>query len=524
VDIHAPVPNKVHIRGVDSLNTFHIKQFAAKHYPLELFHKIEWINDTSVNIAYDTERAAEEALVAFSVEEGYEPLTLRQAKPLSAHPDVVLEVRQTVESDVKDPNAREKSKFYLNNPQWDPDNRNRKRRRPERGGYHSNKYPRREWADEQNHRRTSNVSFTEDMYDEQPTAAEQVQRRGSSYSDGEYGRRPINYGDGEDFIPRAPSARSRDRSPPRDNRYGRRPADYGERYGERGDLMAGPIHGNFRERSASPDNQYSRRPVEYRERQDLIPRTTNGRLRDRTASPRINSDGDGRYGFAEQYPRRRTPPPRSRTPPRIPDPRDNRDVRSDLRKELFPRRPSSSGLDPSGYSNGSPFRTPGRPFSSSSNRELFPDKLNSSTHRRKDAKDIHPDEVADAIGKYTISNPPAEQYTYAKPGLRPEYEDRRPHDRAERGAGGGGSRDLFARVDRGSTAVIGADYGRLSEAYVSGDGDVGFSIRGASNKGRGSQSSAKELFPATKAVNGGKDLFDMQIKGRGGQRWRAEEL
>ena len=49
----------------------------------------------------------------------------------------------------------------------------------------------------------------------------------------------------------------------------------------------------------------------------------------------------------------------------------------------------------------------------------------------------------------------------------------------------------------------------------------GFSIRGAS---REITPKVKELFPTKAGVNLGKELFPTGLRGRGGQRSRAEEL
>lgn len=140
------MPTKVNIRGLDNFTTQDIRQFASEHYSTDqLQQRIEWIDDTSANLVYNTEEAATEALRAFSdlsesIPEQLSSLDSRKAKPLSTHPDTDLQVRLAIASDVKAPRAHERSRFYLMNPDHDPrerrqeyDNRRgRGGRRPER--------------------------------------------------------------------------------------------------------------------------------------------------------------------------------------------------------------------------------------------------------------------------------------------------------------------------------------------------------------------------------------------------------
>lgn len=80
----------------------------------------------------------------------------------------------------------------------------------------------------------------------------------------------------------------------------------------------------------------------------------------------------------------------------------------------------------------------------------------------------------------------------------------------------------------------GRDDGRLQSRPKSSEGDVGFSFKGAgsggsfsfkgASKGKAAESGlVKELF-SMKAGDGGRDLFEGRIKGRGNQRRRAEDL
>ncbi|KAI1853447.1 hypothetical protein JX265_012738 [Neoarthrinium moseri] len=133
------VPNKVHIRGLDQMNPNDIKAYAAEHYPNSAFERIEWIDDSSANLIYPSESVAQEALVGFSSVEIADvsllpALELLPAKAFSQKPTVVLQVRVAVVADKKQPKAAERSRFYLLNPEFDPENRKRYRDRRDGGG------------------------------------------------------------------------------------------------------------------------------------------------------------------------------------------------------------------------------------------------------------------------------------------------------------------------------------------------------------------------------------------------------
>ena len=231
IDSNAVAPNKVHIRGLDRLNTFDIERYAGEHYSMDLYQNVQWIDDTSANIIYDTPIAAAEALAAFSAEELSEPLQLRAAKALSTHPDMQLQVRQAIVADVKVKGAKDQSRFYLMNPVWDPDHPDNirpgtKRRRPDDGHGH-NKYRRRDYEQDRRARRGSRdprdqrPQFHEDMYGDDPKA-DSDSRRNSYSSSSEYGRSRRNRN--EDLFANRQNGRLRNRSasPARDEdgRYG----------------------------------------------------------------------------------------------------------------------------------------------------------------------------------------------------------------------------------------------------------------------------------------------------------------
>lgn len=456
IDNSAAAPTKVHLRGLDTLSQDDIIAWAEEHSAMDLFKKVEWIDDTSANLVYDTEAAGNEALIALSAEEASDPLQLRQAKRSSTHPAVELYVRQAIVVDVKAPGAKDRSKFYLFRKEWDPDNPdnirpdNRKRRWMD-GDRGDRKYRRRDYEDDGRRRRGSKsaAAFHEDMYGDDPRVGDDSRRN-----------------------------------------------------------------------SQSSGNEYVRRQVRYDE--DLVANKQRGRLRDRSASP--SRDEDGRFGFDEVQPPRRTARPRSHTPPGTRAAKNNRGARDHLRKELFPDKRSSSAFATDQSNGAAKDLFAHRPASSGLSRELFPDRVNGAVHRRQSAKNLTPNEVADAIGRYTFDGA-SEHRTYIGSGSRPVDD--------ERNANGGG-RDLFSRISGGPK--IESTYGRLHDRPAVSDTDAGFSIKGA---GRGDDAGfsilgasrervqnplVKELFPMKSKNGGDKDLFDGRIKGRGAQRRRAEDL
>ncbi|KAK5115003.1 hypothetical protein LTR85_010041 [Meristemomyces frigidus] len=485
VDTNAPVP-KVHLRGVDNLTPGDIQNFANEHYPTKRPRHVQWIDDTSVNLVYDTEATAAEALHAFSAQEEAEPLKVRAAKRLSTHPDIELFVRQAVVSDIKAPNARLASRFYLDNPQYDPENpKNVNRKRPfeqersyrQRDNY-TYKRSRRDIGDDLYSRRSSrDEPFDVDLYDDDPASlAKRAERRESYHSGSEY--------------------------------------------------------------------ENSRKKLTFQD--DLMAHRENGRLRNRSASP--SRDGDGRFGFDDDQPRRRTARPRSPTPPRLRagrEDRDNRAARDNFRKELFPdRKPAANTALTNGHTNGGG-RTdlfPKHASPPTGPRELIPH------HKRHDARDFDREtrELTNGIGNYTLDGADErEQHTYTRSDPRRDS-SRRSRETSEK------PRDLFSRIT-GAAPKVESAYGRLHDRPASSRAESqeagGFNFKGAGNtrsSSRGSKENGsggfsilgasrdrpenplvKELFPM-KAGNGGgsggKDLFDGRIKGRGSQRRRAEDL
>ncbi|TKA45997.1 hypothetical protein B0A55_13416 [Friedmanniomyces simplex] len=247
--------------------------------------------------------------------------------------------------------------------------------------------------------------------------------------------------------------------------------------------------------------------------EELFPARANVRLRDRSASP--GRDGDGRFGFREEQPRRSTARPRSPTPPERRRDVNNRNARDNLRKELFPdKKPAASSALTNGHTNGAVELFPNHSSPPKTPRELFPN------HKRHDARDIDREyrSVAEAVGRYSLDGVD-ERDTYDR------TDDRSQRDSKPRG-------DLMSGISGGTDGK--SSYGRLHDRPRSSGTDAGFSFKGAdrgesftfkgASREKASESTlVKELFPM-KAGGGGKDLFEGKIKGRGNQRRRAEDL
>ena len=165
------VAHKIHIRGVDDLTTDDLKAFAAEHHSIDVPIRVEWIDDTSANLVYNTPAAAMGALQSFSFASfGQEAapiplLQLRSAKRMSNHPESNLQVRMALSTDVKRPRAHEASRFYMMHPEYDP--RERARRHTKSDARHD--YRRRCYDDDENRRRRlqdRERSYKASMYDD----------------------------------------------------------------------------------------------------------------------------------------------------------------------------------------------------------------------------------------------------------------------------------------------------------------------------------------------------------------------
>ncbi|KAB5575765.1 hypothetical protein GE09DRAFT_1215520 [Coniochaeta sp. 2T2.1] len=134
---NALVPYKVHIRGLDTFTPEDVKAYLAEHFGTT-YEKIEWIDDTSLNLVFDSESVAQGALTALAGVEIADvtqlpPLQSITAKSFSKKPDSNLQIRFATVGDRKIAGAAARSRFYLLHPEYDPEER--KRRGEIRGRY-----------------------------------------------------------------------------------------------------------------------------------------------------------------------------------------------------------------------------------------------------------------------------------------------------------------------------------------------------------------------------------------------------
>ncbi|KAI1430989.1 hypothetical protein GGR50DRAFT_698444 [Xylaria sp. CBS 124048] len=132
-------PSKVYIKGLDAMNPTDVKAYVAQHCSdsMEL-ERIEWIDDSSANLLFASESVASRALASLAAEptdvSQLPARHLLRAKPFSTRPDIILHVRPSFENDKKQAGAALRSRFYLLNPEYDPEER---RRRDEARRYRS---------------------------------------------------------------------------------------------------------------------------------------------------------------------------------------------------------------------------------------------------------------------------------------------------------------------------------------------------------------------------------------------------
>lgn len=100
------------------MSTDDVRWYVSTQFPSHEF-QIEWIDDTSLNIVYESVELATSALQAISsphIEE-LPPTTLRPALSLMGQKLIEgLKVRVAVLGDKKEKGARDKSRWYLFNP------------------------------------------------------------------------------------------------------------------------------------------------------------------------------------------------------------------------------------------------------------------------------------------------------------------------------------------------------------------------------------------------------------------------
>ncbi|KAI9646108.1 hypothetical protein NHQ30_005548 [Ciborinia camelliae] len=226
-DAEKPAPEKVHIRGLDNLTTKDVKNFAL-HYFDGIIGRVEWIDDSSLNLVYQDSDIAEVALRKFSAQELPEDLSqlpLLQSFPANPFPDnpkISLQVRIAVAGDRKQRGARERSRFYLFNPEYDPAERRKReggRRYRDRDddGYRSRRYDEREQRNRQ--RGDEEAGFNASLYDDDEAALATRAgrghgRSGSGSSGSDFRERVDRRGSGRELFPDrgGNNGRLRDRS------------------------------------------------------------------------------------------------------------------------------------------------------------------------------------------------------------------------------------------------------------------------------------------------------------------------
>lgn len=470
------------------MRTADIKTFASEHYPDRPSLRVEWIDDTSANVVYETAEMAASALAAFSLVDSEKlplisSLQLRAAKPLSTRPEAKLEVRLAVAQDRKQPGARERSRFYLFNPEEDRgeqrhrDKDRRPRGRPNRddehGDYRRRRYDRRE----QDRRRNGDEDggFDAKMYDDDagssgkgmsPTRSERARERRQVRFD--------HSANGRELFP-GRAGRGRDRSRDRSASPDRRPR--GDDSMDVDDVRA--RQRRFRQRSRSP--------------------------RDRHRPRRVDS-GTGQQASTMDV---------SASDQALP-----RDIAAELRGHAKPTR---DGM------------------------ELFPQKTNVRQHRRSDAFDAA-DETADLFAgrmsvpftdgpgdrrgasssttKFRNSGILAEDDGGRSKRLTPPAMDVAEHTRQ---APSGAMEE--ATQEAGGFQIRGAAAGSTKQGRD--QGKQGFSIRGAASSGatseavtgaNGNGTRVKELFPQKKQTYLAQELFSEKLQGRGRRRRKAEDM
>jgi len=173
-----------------------VKAFAAE-YSSARIERIEWIDDSSLNLVYESSEIAAEALRAFSALEipdisQLPILQLIPAKKFPLHPQSNLQLRIAVLGDRKQAGARDRSRYYLLNPQDDPTERQRRGRKyrdRDDGGYRSRRYDDREQRNRQ--KEAADAGFDASLYDDDEIAlaaraARRDERSGSGSSSGDF--------------------------------------------------------------------------------------------------------------------------------------------------------------------------------------------------------------------------------------------------------------------------------------------------------------------------------------------------
>ncbi|KAJ3499156.1 hypothetical protein NLG97_g564 [Lecanicillium saksenae] len=214
-DENTLVPNKINIRGVDSLHTDDIKAYVKTHFaPVD---RVEWVDDTSANLVFGSDSTARDAIVALSSIEIADATALPigetlPAKSVEGKPEVTLHIRFALVSDRKQAGAALRSRYYLLHPEHDPEER-RRRNQDSRSRYRERDGGYRRGGGRRRHDSDGEVeTFEASMYDDAPRQSTRRRSRSGDRRDS-YSRE--NRGK-ELFADRA-SRRDRSASPIRDS-------------------------------------------------------------------------------------------------------------------------------------------------------------------------------------------------------------------------------------------------------------------------------------------------------------------
>ncbi|KAK1756901.1 hypothetical protein QBC47DRAFT_421998 [Echria macrotheca] len=186
------VPYKVYIKGLDTFTPDDVKTYLQQHNGSGQFERIEWIDDSSANLIFKSESAAQEALVALATVPIADPTQLPAlealaAKPYSSKPDSMLQIRFSVAGDKKVSGAAQRSRFYLLHPEYDPEERRR------RGEFPKGKYRDRDEGyrrDRRDRRDGRRRDYRDDDEDEEPFDVNLYDDNPSALAQRTLGRRP----------------------------------------------------------------------------------------------------------------------------------------------------------------------------------------------------------------------------------------------------------------------------------------------------------------------------------------------
>ncbi|EHK15158.1 uncharacterized protein TRIVIDRAFT_51460 [Trichoderma virens Gv29-8] len=213
------VPTKIHIRGLDNLHTDDIKAYVKAHYGN--VDRVEWIDDSTANLVFNSEPTAREAIVALSAIDIADATALSigetiPAKALEGKPEVSLQVRFATLADRKQAGAALRSRYYLLHPEHDPEER-RRRYQENRSRYRDRDHDhrgggggrRRRYSDEEVE------TFEASMYDDAPQSSkdDRSDRSGSNARGNNRGKELF----ADRAVGRSSNRRGRSASPRRDD-------------------------------------------------------------------------------------------------------------------------------------------------------------------------------------------------------------------------------------------------------------------------------------------------------------------